>query len=148
MNTREFADQLGSLMLLDFDAAHAYEEAIENLKPADLREQFTRFRIDHQDQVYALSTLIKQMGEEPPPHSNDFQHYSSGGIASPKDLCETREIVDLMYRNEKQIGERYADLKGTELPTQVASAIQQGFVSQERHAAYMESLLSLSPLGS
>jgi hypothetical protein len=147
MDIHHIAEELGPLMLLDFDAAHAYEEAIEKLQPADIREQYTRFRIDHQDQVFGLSTLIKQLGEEPPAHSNDFSRYATDAIASPKEYAETRQIIDVMYRNEQLIGRRYAALLKTGLPAAVREGIQKGFTLEERHLAYMESLLSLSPIG-
>jgi bacterioferritin (cytochrome b1) len=147
MQKKELAHELGMLMLMDFDLAHAFEEAIETVREEDIRTQFTRFRKDHQEHVFKLSRSIQELGEESPPHSTDPAVFSSGRIISPKNAPATRAVFETMYANEKVAGRSYARaIALQDLPPATLLLLKEHFADEERHFAYIEAALSLSPL--
>lgn len=145
MDTKRIAESLGALMLLDFDSAHAFEEAIENLKENDLKERFTVFRKDHQEHVYHLSKIIIGLGEEPPPHSTDFRVFSTRSLASPAAAADAEEILSLLQRNEQIMNDRYAGALSLDIPDPVQSLLSRYYADEKKHLAYIASVLSLTP---
>lgn len=146
MDNKQLARTLGSLMLLDFDAAHAFEEAIENTEVKDVQEQFTLFRKDHQDHVFHISKMIVALGEEPPAHSTDFRVFSTKEIVSPRAASNTEERMRIMLLNETTLNDRYAEALRLDLPANIRSSVSHYFSDEQKHRAYISSALNLSPL--
>jgi rubrerythrin len=152
MNTNEIVETLGILMLIDFDAAHAYEEALENtndssfVKDSAAHVQLTLFRKDHQSHVFTLSERILGMGGNPPPHSNDFRAYIHKDFISPLNVGSSREIFETLQRNEQMVSNMYARALEQDLPEDIKTLLKKHFNDEQKHLGYIESVLELSPI--
>src|SRR3954451_16936222 len=59
-------DLLKDLIQLDYDAADAYQAAIDRIDDTTARSSLTAFRQDHLRHIEELGTILRQMGHEPP----------------------------------------------------------------------------------
>src|SRR5919205_861028 len=59
-------DLLSDLIHLDFDAADAYQAAIDRIKDQQFAATLRAFKDDHLQHVAELSSILSGMGHEPP----------------------------------------------------------------------------------
>jgi bacterioferritin (cytochrome b1) len=59
-------DLLADLIELDFDAATAYQAAIEQVQDPSYRSALSEFRIDHLRHIDELGEILRAMGVNPP----------------------------------------------------------------------------------
>ncbi len=140
-------NELTSLMHLDYAAARAYEEVIKRMKQEDVINELAMFRNDHDRHVANLADLVRRHGGEPPGRLQDISGIVIEGFTAIKSDISPRAALEALYSNEKLTNKRYADAKREDWPPDVMDVINAGFNDEQRHIAYVESMLELAPLG-
>ena len=62
MEKQEIITKLNSLIQLDIDAIHAYEQAMKHINEVDIRDQVAEYRNDHHGHFRELSALVQVLG--------------------------------------------------------------------------------------
>jgi hypothetical protein len=142
MDNKEIAKELSSLVQLDIDAVHAYQEAIDNIDHVQIREQLARYREDHNQHVTALSAQIRKLGEIPPEFAPDFKGYIIQGFTSLRSATGTEGALKAMHTNEKLTNSKYKDAAGwPNLPVDLRQMIAMAREDERRHIEYIEHTL-------
>ena len=58
-------DRLNNLIALDYDAARAYEAAIQRVEARHLIERLRSFQVDHERHIQELGGVVKGLGGKP-----------------------------------------------------------------------------------
>ncbi|CDM38767.1 DUF2383 domain-containing protein [Ectopseudomonas oleovorans] len=80
-NNAMMANELNTLIRLNFDAIEAYTSAIERLENADYRQTLEEFRADHIRHVDELKELVHWMGAAPAKTGDAMQILTRGRIS-------------------------------------------------------------------
>ncbi|MEZ0227842.1 MAG: DUF2383 domain-containing protein, partial [Planctomycetota bacterium] len=109
----EISKVLRDLISLDFDAADAYEQAIDRIQQDDVaRTELARFRADHLRHVTDLSPIVRQLGDEPPTQG-DFMRFLTQGKVVLGSLIGDGAILKAMKSNEDTTNKKYEDALAT-----------------------------------
>lgn len=139
MDQKEIAKKLAALVQLDIDAVHAYQEAIEKIDHAPIREQLARYREDHNQHITALSAQIRKLGEVPPEFAPDFKGYIIQGFTSLRSATGTQGALKAMHTNEKLTNAGYNDAaEWQDLPMGIKQIIAMALEDERRHIEFIE----------
>ena len=105
-NNAMMANELNTLIRLNFDAIEAYTAAIERLENADYRQTLTEFRADHARHVEELKELVHWMGAAPAKTGDAMQILTKGKVALGN-LRGDKGILQAMKSNEDHTNEVY-----------------------------------------
>lgn len=105
-NNAMMANELNTLIRLNFDAIEAYTAAIERLENADYRQALTEFRADHARHVEELKELVHWMGAAPAKTGDTLQILTKGKVALGN-LRGDKGILQAMKSNEDHTNEVY-----------------------------------------
>ncbi len=105
-NNAMMANELNTLIRLNFDAIEAYTAAIERLENADYRQALTEFRADHARHVEELKELVHWMGAAPAKTGDTMQILTKGKVALGN-LRGDKGILQAMKSNEDHTNEVY-----------------------------------------
>ena len=133
----DFKVVLKNLISLDFDAAEAYQAAIERLDNPEYKRQLAEFREDHLRHTRELSAVAVQLGMEPPT-GPDIKEALAKGKVVMADLFGDQAILAAMKTNEDDTNTAYnraSRHKG--LPPQARESIQRGLADERRHRAWI-----------
>jgi hypothetical protein len=147
MDTKGLAKKLSSLMQLHFDAARAYEDAINKIDPndQDIRANLTVFRDDHNRHIADLSKAVSALGEEPPKISRDIKGFLIEGMTSAMSAMGTNSALKAMQKNERLTNKTYSqavsdpDFAG--YPSDIRMLLQKNYDDEKRHLSYIEAAL-------
>jgi uncharacterized protein (TIGR02284 family) len=140
MENREVCDKLNSLIKLDVDAVHAYQQAIEACEMSEIRNQLTLFQSDHQRHIRDLSQQVRLLGGEPEVEKSwkGFLIEGFTAIASQGD----HSALVAMRGNEELTNRTYqAALNVSDLPTDVRALLERNFSDEQRHLSWIKSQL-------
>lgn len=98
-NNAMMANELNTLIRLNFDAIEAYTSAIERLENADYRQTLEEFRADHIRHVDELKELVHWMGAAPAKTGDAMQILTRGKVALGN-LRGDKGILQAMKSNE------------------------------------------------
>jgi bacterioferritin (cytochrome b1) len=143
LNNKETAEKLSSLMYLDFDAARAYEQAIQEIDDSIIRERMVEFLNDHERHVTDIRSRIGMLGETPPEPARDVKGFFLEGWTAIRSMSGTEGALKVMKSNEELTSRRYSEAKSWDVSTNVMDLIIQNFADEERHLAYIEEQLSV-----
>jgi uncharacterized protein (TIGR02284 family) len=134
---------LTDLIALDFDAADAYEQAVNRLKEDDVaRQELAKFRADHLRHVTDLSPIVRSLGGDPPTQG-DFMRFLTQGKVVLGSLIGDDAILKAMKSNEDTTNLKYEQSLATPGITQEIRAVLERNLSDERrHRAWIESRLA------
>jgi len=117
---------LEDLIKLDYDAADAYQAAIERIERTDRRDTLRLFREDHLRHTRELGELLQQMGRKPP-EEGDFKSLLTQGKVVVASLAGDDAILEAMRSNEADTNTAYERaLEFKELPANVRPVLQSG----------------------
>jgi uncharacterized protein (TIGR02284 family) len=142
MDKSEMAKNLSSLVQLDIDAFHAYEQAIKNIEAPTIREQLIKFRDDHKRHVDDLSTEIRALGETPPEFSPDFKGYLISGFTSLRSITGTEGALKAMQTNEKLTNKNYDEAMTWPLTSSAKAIVEKNYNDERTHLEYIETTLT------
>ena len=128
---------LEDLVQLDFDAADAYEAAINRLQEARFRDRLREFKGDHLRHIDEISDILKKMGRTPP-NQGDMKSYLTQGKVVMGGLLGDRAILQAMKTNEADTNtayERAVNFKG--LSTDTLDVLQRGLADERRHCEWI-----------
>lgn len=143
LNNKETAEKLSSLMYLDFDAARAYEQAIQEIDDSIIRERMVEFLNDHERHITDIRSMIGMLGETPPEPSRDVKGFFLEGWAAIRSMSGTEGALKVMKSNEELTNRRYNDARSWDVSTHVMDLIIQNHTDEERHLTYIEEQLSV-----
>jgi Domain of unknown function (DUF2383) len=96
---------LGDLIQLDYDAAAAYQAAIDRIEDISYREVLTEFRLDHLRHTRDLGELLATMGK-PPPTDADVKGMVTQGKVLIGGLLGDKAILQAIKTNEEDTRRR------------------------------------------
>jgi uncharacterized protein (TIGR02284 family) len=133
----DFHVVLKSLIALDFDAAEAYEAAIERLKNSQYKQQLTEFREDHLRHTRELSEVARKLGLEPPT-GPDMKAALAKGKVVMMDIFGDRAILMAMKTNEEDTNTAYERaLNHKDIDPAAREVVNRGFADERRHRAWI-----------
>ncbi len=132
------AQKLISLIQLDIDAVHAYEQAIKNIDVEIIRNRLSEYKEDHQRHVRDLSSQVRSEGETPPEYSPDFKGFLIKGFTALQSAMGTYGALKAMQMNEKLTNKKYSEASRWEVPFEAKSIIERNYEDEKRHLRYVE----------
>ena len=138
MDNQTVIKKLSSLVHLDIDAIHAYDQAIQKIDVMEVRSQLDQFKADHQRHVDDLSAVIRRLGGEPPTFSPDFKGYLIQGFTALRSVTGTEGALKAMDTNEKLTNRNYESALSWDLASDVMDIIRRNREDERRHLAYVE----------
>ena len=143
MESRQLIDKLVSLVLLDIDAIHAYDQAMINLSMnvLSVKNQFLQFKYDHERHVQNLTDCIHRIGSEAPQFSKEFKGFSFSKFKSLEKVQELEEILNMMLENERCTNMTYDDVLSFDLPDEVRMTVKNNRDDERRHLKYIKNCI-------
>jgi uncharacterized protein (TIGR02284 family) len=128
---------LEDLVQLDYDAADAYEAAINRLQESRFRTRLHEFRGDHLRHVDEISEILRRMGRTPP-QQGDMKSYLTQGKVVLGGLMGDKAILQAMRTNEADTNtayERAVAFNGLDAVT--GQVLQRGLEDERRHREWI-----------
>lgn len=145
MDTKEILSELNSLIQLDVDAIHAYEQAIKNIDVESVKMRLTEFRQDHERHVTELSSEVRKLGGTPPSHKRDAKGFVIQGMTAIRSMTGTEGALKAMQTNEKLTTRNYGQAVSKPFPPDVMTILQRNAADERRHLEYIEETLRMRP---
>ena len=141
MEYEEITKKLNSLIQLDIDAIHAYEQAMKNINEVFIRDQLAEFRNDHHRHFRELSAVVQGMGGSPPEYSPDFKGFLIQGFTALRSMTGTEGALKAMESNEKLTNKTYEEASSWDLPLDAISLVRSNFDDEKLHIRYIQTSL-------
>jgi bacterioferritin (cytochrome b1) len=128
---------LEDLIQLDYDAAEAYQAAIDRLDNAAWRTALAGFKQDHLRHTRELGDALSEMGRTPPTES-DFKAILTKGKVVIAGLAGDDAILEAMRTNEADTNtayERAVQHPGTASP--LRETLEHGLQDERRHCDWI-----------
>lgn len=138
VDKKETAKKLNSLIQLDADAVNAYNQAIEEIKDADVRGTIESYREDHERHIAVLSSIVEDMGEEPEKPSKDLKGFLLQGFTKIRSMGGTEAALSAMESNEKLTNKKYSEATGWDVSPEVLDVIIANYEDEKEHLAYIQ----------
>jgi uncharacterized protein (TIGR02284 family) len=140
LSTEKIIEELNELIRFDYDAIGAYDEAIDDIKEAMIRDQLVLFRGDHQRHVSELSVIVSRFGGTPPtrPGIKGVVRKTMTKVAG---LAGTEATLRAMKSNEEVLNKTYIHHASMDFPADVLDRIRRNLDDERRHLAYIEQCL-------
>lgn len=142
MTNQEMTDKLSSLMKVDIDASKSYGQAIEEIDIADVREQVTKFRNDHERHITDITNMIRELGGTPPSYSRDMRGFFLEGFTAIRSLTGTAGALKSLATNEKVTNHEYGQAMSWELSPPARELVERNYNDEKRHLQYIEQAIS------
>lgn len=130
-------DLLTDLVQLDYDAADAYQAAIDRIQNTGFRSVLASFKQDHLRHIDELGLCLTRMGKVPP-QEGDMKSYLTQGKVVLGGLMGDKAILQAMKTNEDDTNtayERAVQHKGAD--GELRSTLQQALGDERRHRDWM-----------
>lgn len=141
MDNKAMAKKISSLVHLDIDAEHAYNQAIDEIKEASIRGRLIEFRDDHKRHVAELSVAIRELGETPPEHKRDTKGFLIEGFTAIRSKTGTEGALKAMRANEKTTTKTYDKARSWDVSPALKTLIEKNYGDEKRHLDYIENAL-------
>lgn len=141
MDQKEMINKLNSLIQLDIDAVHAYEQAMKNIDEVSIRDRLAEFRNDHHGHFRELSAIVQSMGGDPPEYSPDFKGFFLQGFTALRSMTGTEGALKAMESNEKLTNKNYEEANQWNLSSSALGIIQRNLQDERRHLNYIQTAL-------
>lgn len=141
MEKDEMVEKLNSLIQLDVDAVHAYEQALGQIDDSVVHGQMSKYRDDHQRHIAELSHEVRSLGGKPPEYSPDFKGFLITGFTYLRSVTGTEGAMKAMHANEKLANRNYSDAVNWVLTKSAQTLIRKNFSDEKVHLEYIEGFL-------
>ncbi len=136
---------LNSLMIdlieLDYDAAEAYQAAIDRLEDSTSRSKLMEFKADHIRHAQDLGKVLRESGREPPTQGNIKRILTKGKVVIAG-LVGDRAILRAMKSNEDDTNRAYERAVNNDVaPAQVKDLLRRNLADERRHRQWIEDRL-------
>jgi rubrerythrin len=142
MESHEMVRHLGSLVHLDVDAVHVYDEAIEHVTEDAVRTRFTEFRDEHDYHATVIAAEIRAMGEEPPQPREDLVGELAELVTGLRATRGTEGAVAAMRTAERYHNRRYREAQEWDLPPKLKEVVERFYADEQRHLEFCEKWLA------
>jgi hypothetical protein len=146
METQEIVRHLASLMHLDVDASHVYDEVLTHVTGEDIRASFTTFRDEHKHHADAIADAIKSLGETPPAPEEDLMGRLSEMALGMRSVTGDQGALHAMRTSENYHNSRYKEAQSWDVDAALKETLASFYGDEVKHLAYMEKKLS-APVG-
>ena len=128
---------LSDLIQLDYDAAEAYQAAIDRLENAGFKASLLAFRQDHLRHVHDLSDTLAKTGQDLPLEGNVKSMLSKGKIVLGG-LTGDKAILRAMKANEDDTNTAYERAIGhREATPHIHAMLERNLQDERRHRDWM-----------
>lgn len=136
MRDDEIVSALNDLIETDHNAIGAYNTAIDGLSdhPA-IRDNFIKFRGDHERHVRELSPFVRQYGGDPEKKPGGMGVLRKGWTAVSK-LGGSDAILSAMVSNEESAVSAYEEGATKNFPPDILHYVRLGLEDERRHLSY------------
>ncbi len=145
MDTKDILKHLGNLCQLDIDAHSSYEQAIQNVDDAGIRQKLEQFKNDHERHITELSNHIRKHGGQPPEHRPGFKGFFLQGFTAIRAATGTEGALKAMRGNEETTNKHYSEAVEWDMPDDIKQVIKKGYEDEQRHLRYIEDALRDRP---
>jgi uncharacterized protein (TIGR02284 family) len=137
-------DLLDDLIELDYDAADAYQAAIDRLDDPAFRSTLAQLKGDHLRHIDELGTVLMGMGRTPPKQGS-FKSILARGKVVIGGLAGDKAILEAMRTNEADTNTAYERaVRFRDLPLDARDALDRGLEDERRHCEWiLETLKTL-----
>jgi uncharacterized protein (TIGR02284 family) len=135
-------DRLNNLIALDYDAARAYEAAIQRIEARHLIERLRSFQVDHERHIQELGGVVKGLGGKPRA-GPDLKGFLIQGFTAITSEMGDEAALKAMQGNEKLTTKTYSDALADDWPDQIRKLISNNYSDEQRHLAFIEEALRL-----
>ena len=128
---------LEDLIQLDYDAADAYQAAIDRLENSRFRSTLAEFKRDHLRHITELGDILSSMGRTPP-KEGDIKALVAKGKVVIAGLMGDESILQAMRTNEADTNtayERAVNFKGLQANTR--DVLERGLEDERRHCEWI-----------
>lgn len=136
-DSKEIISDLNDLIELDYDAAAAYESAIEKLEEQGLKNQLGKFLKDHQDHIEVLSEHVRKEGGEPSA-GPDMKRFLTKGKVAIAELGGDDSILKAMVLNEEVTNKAYENESSKTYPPHIQSTLEKNLADERRHREWLK----------
>lgn len=138
-----FIDTLNHLIELDYDAAAAYQAAIERVEDPAIKDQLGQFMSDHQRHTQELGAVVRDLGQLPP-SGTDLKAMLTQGKVVIGGLMGDKGILRAMDSNEDDTNQAYEKaLLRQDIAAGVETILQRNLADERRHRAWIENRLGM-----
>jgi uncharacterized protein (TIGR02284 family) len=128
---------LEDLIQLDYDAAAAYQAAIDRLENARWRTTLADFKEDHVRHTRDLGDILSRLGRTPP-HEGDAKSLLTQGKVVIAGLVGDEAILRAMRTNEADTNTAYERaLEFKDLPSDAGPVLARNLHDERRHCAWI-----------
>lgn len=128
---------LSDLVQLDYDAAEAYQAAIDRLENAGFKASLLTFKQDHLRHVHDLSDTLAKMGHEPPLEGDVKSMLTKGKVVLGA-LAGDKAVLQAMKTNEDDTNTAYERATGhREATPQIDAMLERNLQDERRHRDWM-----------
>lgn len=139
-------DLLTDLVKLDFDAADAYQAAIDRLQNPEFRATLALFREDHLRHVDELSEVLNEVlkaSGKTPPQEGGVKGYLTQGKVVMGGLMGDKAIIQAMKTNEDDTNTAYDRAVAFKAaPADTHQIFTRAQLDERRHRDWMEATLA------
>jgi uncharacterized protein (TIGR02284 family) len=137
MDGQELMQLLNLLIRLDADTVSVYEQAIEEMDTASLRERLTTFRQDHERHVLELSAVVRQLGGAPPEAKKAAGATFIDGFTPIRRRMGAGCALQALSRNEQLALAEYQGARNRLVTGPAEAIVDRNFKDERRHFDYI-----------
>jgi uncharacterized protein (TIGR02284 family) len=132
---------LEKLIELDYDAAEAYDAAIERVEDATAKSKLEEFRNDHLRHTENLGEILRESGRQPPKRG-DIKRVLTKGKVALGSLAGDEVLLKAMKTNEDDTNEAYERaVNHPSAPATVKDVLRSNLADERRHREWIETRL-------
>ena len=141
MKEKELIAALSSLVQLDIDAAHAYDQAVKEIDDAIIRNRLLKFQKEHRLHIDGLSSQIVALGGQPPDHTQNFKGYVIKAFTAIQSVAGMKGALRAIKATEEITNRYYGEVVSWEAPSEVKEMLRTYFSEEKIHLDYITSNL-------
>jgi rubrerythrin len=140
MEKQEIGNKLNDLLMLEYDAVHAYVTCIKNVDDDDIQNNLTEFLSDHNRHVGRITEQVRQCGLEPKARP-DFKGPFLKGLTGIMSKMGDKNALRVMHQNENLTNSAYDKALEEDFPQDICDILRACQRDERRHRAWIEQKL-------
>ena len=146
MDIDQIIKETDSVMLMDFAAAKAYEQALGRVEFAnDLRSHFVDFKNDHDRHIEVFAKKIRSLGHDPSPLEPSGD-YLVRDLPAGTQVNNFEDVIKALYAIELTTNKHYHEALKLPLPYEYRDMFERNYQDEQRHLAYLKIAVAMLPV--
>lgn len=129
-------EMLEHLIALDYDAAEAYQAAIDRLDGKDFQVRLAEFKADHERHIRELTPVVQQMGGTAPTGPDSTKGLMAQGKVAMANIMGDKAILEAMKTNENDTNTAYERVLDR-APPEALEIVTRGREDERRHCEWI-----------